>query len=184
MRLNVEVLGDERQPAQVLYEPVEAGHLDTLMLVYDEDADEVDAVAGPPEAFVQEAPGARTKRWVRVPLADVEGPLELPATRMQLIVYGTDPSGLRPMLDPDLLTFAQEALAHNGLCSQLVDDEEEEERPGDEQDDTPVYCGLPSDPASDYRFCAAHDQVRLEQSDRLTGRLFAPTYGPLPVPAS
>jgi hypothetical protein len=181
MRLNVEILGDEKQPSQVLYEAVEAGHLDPLMLVYDEVSDEVDAVAGLPEAFVQEVNG-RPERWVRVRLADVEDPLEQPATSMQLIVYGADPNDLRPMLDPDLLTFAQEALAHNGLCSHLVDDEDTQA--GAEQDDVPVYCGLPSDPDSDYRFCTGHDQARLDQSARLTGRYFAPTYGPIPVPAS
>lgn len=181
MRLNVEILGDDQTSSQVLYEPVEAGHLDGLMLVYDEDADEVDAVAAQPEAFIKETPGGRPERWVRVALADVDEPLELPATRMQLIVYGADPNDLRPMLDSDLLTFAQEALAYNGLCSHLVDDVEE---PVDEQGEVPVYCGLPSDPDSDYRFCTAHDQARVDQSARLAGRFFSPTYGPIPAPAS
>lgn len=182
MKLNVEILGTAETDPEVLSEEVEAGHLSPLMLVYDPDADEVDVVAADPEAFVKEEPGGRPQRWVRVLLADVEDLLELPATSPQLIVYGADPADLQPMLDPDVLTLAEEALAHNGLCWHPVDDDAEPPA-GDEIDDQPVYCALPSDPTSAYRMCTAHDQVRLDQSDRLTGRQFKPTYGPLPVPA-
>ncbi len=183
MKLNVEVLGSTEHPPDVLSEEVEAGHLDVFMLVYDPDADEVDIVASEPEAFQKDGAGGRPERWVRLLLADVEDPFEAPATGVQLIVYGAEPEGLQPMLDADLLTFAQEALAHNGLCSELVDDDQPAAEPGGEVDERPVYCGLPSDPGSRYRACAAHDQARREQDERIIRREYpAGTYGPIPAP--
>jgi hypothetical protein len=113
---------------------------------------------------------------VHIWFAEVEDPLDVPAASRLTIVYGADPDTLQPMLDGDLLSIAQEALARNGLCSELVDDEEPEDLADGEQEQL-VYCGLPSDPRSHYRLCTGHDDARLDQSDRLSRRQFRETYG-------
>lgn len=174
MQLNVEIIGTGQDVPQVSTEQVEAGQLDPLMLVYDPADGEVDIVAVEPAAFQQDGPDGRPERWVRILLADVADPVDLPATSKQLIVYGADPATLQPMLDPDLLSTAQEALAFNGMCS-----EHDDEPPdlADDEEERPVYCGLPSDPKSHYRLCPRHDDARLDQSDRLSTRNFRPTYG-------
>lgn len=186
MRLDVEILGTDKVDPEVSTEEVEAGHVQPWMLLHNEDTGEVYAVAADPQPFQKTGDDGRLERWVEIPLTGWVGePVTALATDMVDMVFGADLDQLHDLLDEDLLSVEQEALARNGMCPRRIDDEiEPEAQPGrdDHEDLPPVYCGRPSDPGSYYRYCVECDQIWRNLSDRVVGRRFGPTYGPIPAP--
>ncbi len=168
MKIDADVQGDAGAP-EVVTEQVQAQHLQQWMVIYVDD-DEFDVVMEPPAGFRRDDDTGRPQRWVRVDMLEGE-PLTEPATSMVDILFGTPVDQLQPMLDEDLYTDAQWALATNGMCHEDVTDDEDD-------DDVIVYCGKPSDPDSVYRLCPTCDEAREQKSDDLADRRgYRPVYG-------
>lgn len=181
MILNLGVDADESTDTSTPLRSVQAGNLQPWMLLYLTDHDQAFVVAGKPDPYQQEDQFGRTERWVRIPVHGNPEPMLAKATGRVDIVVGAAPGLLQPLLDDDLYDVEQEALARNGLCSeQIHDDPDPEDDPddrGDDEEDMPLWCGLPSDPDSALRLCPAHDLVRRQESDELVEYGFEPTYG-------
>lgn len=177
MRIDAVVLPEEGSQDQpdVTVDAVDGGHVQPWMLVYVEESDEVFVVTAVPVPFQRDGDGGRLERWVQIPLAGVEEPLEVAATESLDIVYGADLDQLHDLLDPDLYSDEEEGLAQNGMCHRIA--HVDEEIVDGQTVEIPVYCGMPSDPNSIFRYCTRDDQVRREDSDRIVGRRFEPTYG-------
>jgi hypothetical protein len=180
--LNLDLAGaDESTDTSSPLRSVPAGNLQPWMLLYLADADQAFVVTGEPEAYQQDNEHGRTERWVSVPVFGNPEPVLSKATTRAEIVVGTEPDLLAELLPEDLYEVEEEALARNGLCHEQIHDPHPEDDPDDrddaEQEGVPVWCALPSDPASVARLCATHDLVRQQESAELAGRGFRPTYG-------
>ena len=187
MKIDAIVLPDPNaeQEAEVILDDVDAGHVQETMLLYNDETDELFPVVGEPVPFHRESPTGRQERWMRIQLLGVEEPLEVHATDRVDVVYGAElVDELAPMLDPDLLSEEEEALARNGMCHEQIppDPDADVVARDDDEPEAVVYCGRPSFPDSYYRFCEPCDLNRREESEHFMGRQYGPTYGAIAVP--